>query len=177
MEARNELRRFMIKDEANKYFPDLEFKKPKLQHDYDALKDVGRILMSCKGAESEAERLKLTDKALELVTKRAAMCLTADTEGWEIAQLIRPETENFIETAKPWIKEARQRCKKGEKVYKRRYNNAENKFFRGGYGRKNRYNTRQKFGESTNIQASKNQTIKCYSCGGPHRQKDCPGQK
>jgi hypothetical protein len=196
LEARVEIRKMLIKKSADDYYPNMELKKLKLQHEYDSLRDIGRAVMVCEAAESEMERVELFACVKQLITARAAAIVTADKEGWGIAQFIEAERPNFLQDTKALVKEARSKFKKGDVRYRagtnrssRIFNNnttttstsassSDNSFFRPHPVGGNRTNNFPRQGTpSGKRNFNSRRPIQCYSCKGPHLQKNCPQNK
>jgi hypothetical protein len=194
VEARVEIRKMLVKKTADEYFPDLELKKLKLQHEYNALRDIGRAFMEYEEAETEVERVELASRVKRLLTARAATIVTADKEGWSVAQFVEPESKSFLQDTKALVKEARSKFKKGDQSYRRRNGSGgtrsntrvngnitttsanSNGFFRNSTPAGSRSTTRTGTPSGFKPPGAK-KTIQCYTCRGPHLQRDCPQRR
>jgi hypothetical protein len=182
---REDVQSLWLNKQASDYFPGKEFKKPKLQHQYDAIRDIGRSLYLAENAPTpEDTRIALRD-AKKLVVARAAALVTAGTLGWEVARHVEPDQTDFMQDAKPLIKEARAKAKKGDirsdsVSFRRPPHN--NRFFLGESSAATRTNFtpyRNNTGTTTRVGTPSKQRgrPKCWTCGGDHLKRDCPHNK
>ena len=96
-EVRREVNRFSVKEAAEEWWPDMNLHKPKLQHEYDAIRDIARASMQAANADTSEQRQHYLAKERKLLTARASTIFCADKEGWNVAQHVAPEPNNFFD--------------------------------------------------------------------------------
>jgi len=190
--------------EMSKSWPELDFDRPRDQHEWDALREIAADLtplskttnLATIGATKVQEKIKA---ALEKVEKRAAMIYVGSHEGWATAAHIDDTAGTFLEDFKPQIKEARLKRKAEER--------GKGWFFRPGKGKgkrkkwdygqssrssyhiqdtgtgyQERDSSRDRGGSSQSPsnrhgQPYKKKAVACFNCGGPHYADKCPKRK
>jgi hypothetical protein len=187
--------------ELSKSWPELDFDRPRDQHEWDALREIAADLTPLRSANLAAIGVaKVQDKikaALEKVEKRAAMIYVGSHEGWATAAHIDDTAGTFLEEFKPQIKEARLKRKAEEK--------GKGWFFQAGKGKgkkrkwdysqssrshdqdsrssyQERDSSRDRGGSSQSSssrpdQPYKKKAVACFNCGGPHYADKCPKRK
>jgi hypothetical protein len=102
--------------QAAKIYPDHDFEKERDQQEYDALKDVARLLSFVDAGVLPVEQRAKFAKALKRVEGRAAAVVVGSLEGWGTAAHIVGKEQSFLELRwKDEISEARRKWKAEEK--------------------------------------------------------------
>jgi len=106
----------MRERQAKKIYPDHNFEKERDQHDYDACKDVARLLSYVDASLLPYDQQEALGKALKRVEGRAATVIVGSLEGWGTASHIVSEEQSFLELRwKDAIAEARRKRKAEDK--------------------------------------------------------------
>ena len=160
---------------AEKRWPDCVFKKPKLQHEYDALKDAGRALFHLTHSSSHQEMDEWANKLQGILEERGQIVVIAEKEGWGVAFQLHEDVGTFLDDRKQKVKEARKKAKKktpsgkffpsSSTSYLQR--SWSNPFQAAGDSQRNFPRT----GKPSNQQAPSH--VKCWSCQGNHYHSQC----
>jgi hypothetical protein len=92
---------------AQKRYPDMDLKEVRAQHEYDALRDVGRMLFCSLNNPDDGYALAV--EALQLLEKRLSVVVVGATESWQVAGALYASPDgSFMEDHQQNIKRARE---------------------------------------------------------------------
>jgi hypothetical protein len=158
-------------------WPDYKFDFARDQHEYDALAQTARVLVSVMDEDMPETTAKGVKRALEVLEERAATVYTGSNENWDTASRVPFKPDSFLAGWTSRIDEARKmanNAKKHKSSLKGRV--SEPQFFRTaphGNGGKDTYQPPTKRFNRYHKNQSKNN--KCFVCGDPnHIAKNCP---
>jgi hypothetical protein len=179
-----ELEYLKRKELAEKRWPDRDFKKPKLQHEYDALRDAGRALFHLTHSGSMTEIEHWAAETQKILEERGQVVVTAEEEGWGVASQLHEEEGTFLEDRKDNLKEARKKARK-------KASTPSGKFFptlpTSSYQKKwgqpslhpesSQYSSPRTGKPAMSTQSQAPPHVKCWKCKGNHYRSQCPSNK
>jgi len=175
--ALSECRSFVFEEKRRKHgevrFPDRSFEKRRTQHEYDALKGIGRKLMELAGVLDEEDVLpvRYLREALQLVEERLLTVVVGEEESWKTAKFVADEAPGcWLKDYESAVKEARRKALNAKAKDKKRkatyaFLKEDARPFRkppaAGW-------------EARPAGSGGPPRVACYNCGGRHFARDCP---
>lgn len=165
------------KNEAEERWPERKFKKPKLQHEYDALKSMGRSLYHLSHANTRLEMNEWIKKLKDQLEERGQVVVTAEEEGWAVASQLHEDVGSFLEDRKDFLKEARKKAKKSKTS--KFFPSSPSPYLQRTWGKSNPSadNTQSPYPRTGKPGFSNQQApphITCWKCKGNHYKSNCP---
>jgi hypothetical protein len=106
----------MQERQAKKIYPDCDFKKERDQNNYNACRDVARLLTHVDSSLLPFNQQEALAKVLKWVEGRAASVIVGSLEGWGTASHIASDEQTFLELCwKDAIMEAQHKRKAKDK--------------------------------------------------------------